>query len=323
MEEAQTAAVKEQETDSPVSQQGQAKQWSCKGPPMPIPGPDDDLSPPTGAGEQLVRYMQGDVRPAHPSVLHSNSKYLNNPYYREAYATQALRRYGRDLPVTYMVPIMQRALNETTDMKRVLQLFEEEKVKNPEFAEFLVARRYTVYTKENTEGYEPGTLGRAIHDFLCIPGMDIEFANRDKGDPKADSDIEYFMRRRGALHDIEHIVTGFEGSSTAGEQGLGMVHVTVESRYFTPELAQFISAPNVWITTTSYNRIALHYHHVLPTILESMQQGIAVGMAIEKPLFMYEWEDYLDWQLDDIAKELGFMRGPGKEWDWTTEAARD
>ena len=33
------------------------------------------------------------------------------------------------------------------------------------------------------------------------------------------------------------------------------------------------------------------------------------------------WEDYLDWQLDDIADYLGFKRGPGSAWDWTTEAA--
>jgi hypothetical protein len=33
-----------------------------------------------------------------------------------------------------------------------------------------------------------------------------------------------------------------------------------------------------------------------------------------------EWEEYLDWQLDDIAAHLGFARGPAQGWDWTTEA---
>jgi ubiquinone biosynthesis protein COQ4 len=36
---------------------------------------------------------------------------------------------------------------------------------------------------------------------------------------------------------------------------------------------------------------------------------------------MERWEDYLDWQLDDLAAHLGFEPGPGDEWHWTTEAA--
>jgi hypothetical protein len=51
-----------------------------------------------------------------------------------------------------------------------------------------------------------------------------------------------------------------------------------------------------------------------------MQRGISVGSALREPLFLYQWEGYLDWQLDDIAKHLGFIRGPGPEWDWTTDA---
>jgi ubiquinone biosynthesis protein COQ4 len=99
-----------------------------------------------------------------------------------------------------------------------------------------------------------------------------------------------------------------------------MVNVTSEARYFTPELAQMLSQANVCITSTGYNRTALHYHHVLPTYLDAMQRGISVGSALREPLFLYQWEGYLDWQLDDIAKHLGFIRGPGTEWDWTTEA---
>ena len=60
---------------------------------------------------------------------------------------------------------------------------------------------------------------------------------------------------------------------------------------------------------------------MLPTYLDAMQQGIALGMALKKPLLMIQWEDYLDWQLDDIATHLGFARGPGDSWAWTTEAA--
>jgi hypothetical protein len=46
------------------------------------------------------RYMQGTREPVTSSVLISNSKYLNNPYYREAFAQQALRRHGRRPPTS-------------------------------------------------------------------------------------------------------------------------------------------------------------------------------------------------------------------------------
>jgi ubiquinone biosynthesis protein Coq4 len=51
-----------------------------------------------------------------------------------------------------------------------------------------------------------------------------------------------------------------------------------------------------------------------------MQQGIAAGLALKKPLFLVDWEDYLDWQLEDIAAHLGIVRGPAEGWAWTTAA---
>jgi ubiquinone biosynthesis protein COQ4 len=144
----------------------------------------------------------------------------------------------------------------------------------------------------------------------------MEFAGKHKTDT---SDLEYLSLRRGSLHDIEHMVTGF-GPNTAGENALSIMNVTADANYFTPELAQMMSQANVWITSTGYNRTALHYHHALPTYLNAMQQGIAAGLALRKPLFLVQWEDYLDWTYEDIAAHLGFKRGPGAQWDWTTDA---
>src|SRR5882672_4610741 len=73
------------------------------------------------------RYMQGTREPVTSSVLISNSKYLNNPYYREAFAQQALRRHGHDLPPTYMVPLMIKAIGEVTDHAEFARLVAEEK----------------------------------------------------------------------------------------------------------------------------------------------------------------------------------------------------
>src|SRR5882757_7054229 len=94
------------------------------------------------------RYMQGTREPATSSVLISNSKYLNNPYYREAFAQQALRRHGHDLPPTYMVPLMIRAIGEVTDHAEVARLVAEEKVKNPEFGAWVDARQRTSFRPE-------------------------------------------------------------------------------------------------------------------------------------------------------------------------------
>jgi ubiquinone biosynthesis protein COQ4 len=284
---------------------------------MPLPGPDDDVRPRVNMPASSAKYMQGEKLPVTSSVLISNSKYLNDPYYREAYVTQALRRHGPDLPPTYMVPMMHKAIAEVSDPARFIQLVEEEKAKYPEFAQWLEARRYTSYVRDDLARHAKGTLGHAIHEFLGIPGMDMEFATRNKS---ADTDLEYLLKRRGSLHDIEHMISGF-GPNTAGENALAMFNVTVNARFFTPELAQYLDAAIVWITSSGYNRTALHYYHVLPTYLDAMRQGITAGLEARKPLFLVQWEDYLDWQLDDIAKDLGYTRGPAAAWDWTTEAA--
>ena len=263
-----------------------------------------------------ARYMQGDVEPVTSSVLVSNSKYLNNPYYRDAYAQHALRRHGHDLPPTYTIPTMVRAINEVTDYPAVMALIAEEKVKNPEFAAWIEARRFTSYNADEMGRYAEGTLGATIRAFMA-KGYEIEFMH--KGQQPA-NDFEYMLKRRTALHDIEHMATGY-GPNSAGEMALAMANVTATAHYFSPNLAQFLSAHTVWVSSSSYKRVSLHYPAVLPTILEAMQKGIELGRALDRPLFLYPWEDWLDWQLEDIAAHLGIMRGPGDDWAWTIAAA--
>jgi ubiquinone biosynthesis protein COQ4 len=262
-----------------------------------------------------ARYMQGDREPVTSSVLISNSKYLNNPYYRDAFAQQALRRFGHDLPPTYHIPAMIKAMSEVADYADFARLIAEEKVKNPDFGAWVDARRWTSYRVDDLGFYAEGTLGAAIKAFL-EKGYDMEFIKARE----VTSDLQYIVQRRTALHDIEHLVTGF-GPNTAGEQALSICNITAFARYFTPALAQYFSEANCFVGAAGYMRTSLHYHHVMPTYLEAMQQGIAAGLALKRPLFLESCEDYLDWKLEDIAPHLGFARGPGEAWDWTTEAA--
>lgn len=139
-----------------------------------------------------------------------------------------------------------------------------------------------------------------------------------KGD--VTSDFDYIVKRRTALHDLEHIITGY-GPNNAGEQALSIANVATAANYFTPDLAQFINTFNVFVTSSSYHRNSLHYPATMPVMLEAMQKGIELGRALKQPLFMYNWEDYLDWTLEAIAEELGFTRGPGDDWEWTSDAS--
>lgn len=265
--------------------------------------------------ESESRYMQGSNEPATSSVLISNSKYLNSPFYRDAFTQSALRRHGHDLPPTYTIPMMIRAIDEVTDYAAAARLLAEEKAKNPEFGAWVDARRWHSYQPDELRGYKEGTLGSAIRDFLS-KGYDMEFMKPRE----IKSDMQYVMQRRSVLHDIEHLVTGY-GPNSAGEQALALCNTTSVARYFTADLAQYLSHHTYFVSIAGFSRACLHYHGVLPTYMEAMQKGIAMGMALKKPLFMINWEDNLDRTLDDLAAELGFERGPGDAWDWTTGAS--
>jgi ubiquinone biosynthesis protein COQ4 len=284
-----------------------------------VPLGESAAAPRSPLGQTLdaaeARYMQGTREPATSSVLISNSKYLNSPLYRDVFAQSALRRHGHDLPQTYLIPPMIQAIEEVTDYEEVVRLVAAEKQKNPEFGAWVDARRWTTYRADELRHHGAGTLGAAIRIFLEQSGMNMEFIKARE----VTSDVQYIRQRRVVLHDIEHLVTGF-GPNSAGEQALALCNVAATARYFTPALAQYFSHATYFVSVASFARASLHYHGVLPAYLEAMQKGIAAGLALEKPLFLVEWEEYLDWHLEDIAAHFGFVRGPAQGWDWTNEA---
>ena len=262
------------------------------------------------------RYLQGDAEPAKPSVISTNSKFLNNPYFRDAYAQVALRRNGPDVPSTYIIPMTAKAIGEVTDYAEFARLLDEEKIKNPEFGEWLRARRQTSFRSEDVAGCAPGTLGHAIWGFLTGTGYEMEL--KLKG-VEVTNDIDYISKRRGGGHDIEHMVSGF-GTNACGELALVWSYITSIANYFTPELAHYMSSGLVFLGTTTLQRVSLHYPAAYPTVLEGLRLGVEMGQALKRPMLLEPWEDMIDWQLDDIAGHLGIARGPGKAWDWTTEA---
>jgi ubiquinone biosynthesis protein COQ4 len=235
-------------------------------------------------------YMQGAQEPVRSSVLTSNSIYLSSPLYRDAFAHQSLRRHGHDLPTTYNVPAMRRAINELTDPAETIELIAQERARNPEFAAWLDARRFTNYGTIDLTGYAEGTLGAAILAFQQ-QGFDVHLGRAVE---PATSDLDYILKRRGAGHDIEHMVTGL-GPNTAGEAALALTNVYSTANYFSPAFAHFLSHGLFFIAAGGIMRTALHYHDFLPTYLEGVEQGIRIGRELRKPLMMVKWEDYLDW----------------------------
>ncbi len=262
-------------------------------------------------------YLRGGLEPATSSVLVSSSKYLNNPYYRDAFAQFALRKMGDDLPPTYLIPNMIRALGEVRDDEAFYCLVQEERAKNADFAAWLNRRRLTTYKPAEMRHYPDATLGGRIRDFIEESGMDIQFMQAGL-EPR--NDIEYIIKRRAAHHDIEHIVTGF-GPNALGEVALAVMNNVCILNHITPLLAKYLNEANMFITAAGIFRVSLHTPELLFDLYSAWGLAIAAGGAIRSPLFMVDWEDYLDRTPEEICEELGFRRGPADAWNYSNRVA--
>jgi ubiquinone biosynthesis protein COQ4 len=248
----------------------------------------------------------------------STSRFLNSPLFVHAFTRMSLRRHGDDVATTYDIPDMSRGLADVADHASALEGLEEEKAKNPALRDFLARRPSTIYNPDAMEHYERGTLGAEIRDFMRKTGYDLHFINKETTPA---NDLEYLLKRFGDSHEIQHMVTGF-GPNSAGENALVLMNVTANARHFNPEFAQFLSMPNIFVTAASYARIGFNYPAGTMLQLEATERGIAAGRAIKMPPMLVEWENYLDWQLSDIAADLGFERGPGAAWMISEELSR-
>lgn len=272
----------------------------------------------TGMNEAETRYMRGGKEPVAASVPTSTSRFLNSPLFVHAFTRMALRRHGDDVATTYDIPDMSRGLADVADYEAAVEGLEEEKANNPAFREFLERRPLTAFRASELKDYAKGTLGAGIHAFIEKTGYDLEFVHKGF---ETTHDLDYLIKRSGQCHDIQHIATGF-GPNSAGESALALMNVTSNAAHFNPKLAQFLSMPNIFVTSASWARIGFNYPAGTPIQLEGMEKGIAAGRAIKMPLIMVEWEKYLAWQLDDIATDLGFERGPAEGWDFSEQLAR-
>ncbi len=263
-------------------------------------------------------YMRGDKKPVASSIPHTSSKYLNSPLFRDAYTTMALRRVGSDVAVTYDIPEMSRGIADVTDWVANASIIDAEKKRLPEFAAWVDARKPINFDTDRLARSAPGTLGERVHRFIAESGMEMKFVNNQS----AASDIEYVMQMMGHTHDLSHLISGF-GPNMAGEHANALMALTAAYRYFSPEAAQVIHLHTSFVSTILMPRVFFNYPHGADIILEATRRGIEAGQGLKLPVFMIDYEHYLDWQLDDIAADLGYVRGPDEEWAYTEQLCAD
>jgi ubiquinone biosynthesis protein Coq4 len=259
-------------------------------------------------------YMRGEKRPVPTSVPHTSSKYLNSPLFRDAFTTMALRRVGDDVAVTYDIPEMSRGIVDVTDFVENAAILDAEKKRLPEFAAWLDARKPVNFDSDRLAQCAPGTLGAKVHAFISESGMEMKFVNNHA----ATTDMEYMIQMMGHTHDLSHLVSGF-GPNMAGEHANALMALTAAYRYFSPEAAQVIHFSTSFVSTILLPRVLFNYPRGADIILEATRRGIEAGQGLKVPIFMVDYEHYLDWQLDDIAADLGFVRGPDEEWAYTEQ----
>jgi len=261
-------------------------------------------------------YLTGGMSPVQSSVLTSNSRYLNNPRFRDVFAQEALKRNGSDLPDAYLIPEINRAVAEEMDVARLYQLLDVARTAKPEFADWLDARFLSNWAETDLSGCADGTVGAMIRAFIADSGMDIDFLFKEL----PQDDFGYLLKRRVQNHDIEHMITGFD-TTQVGEISLIVANAIAVSNYFDPELAQMLSLQPLFLASATLMRFNCHYPAAMPALLEGFAMAHAVGEQQRYPLFMIRWEDHIDKPVEQVRAELGFTAGPlpsSGHWDWTT-----
>jgi ubiquinone biosynthesis protein COQ4 len=257
-----------------------------------------------------VAYMRGEVEPVAGSVPHSTSPFLNSPLFRDVFTRMSLRRSGDDVAITYDIPDMVRGIADVQDWAANTRHIQAEREKNPEFAAWLDARKTLQFDAEHLASCAPGTLGHAVHEFNTASGMDMFFMRTDA----PANDFEYIQKMMVNAHDLSHIVSGF-GTSMAGEHGINSMTVASIHKYFSPQVALAIGKAADMTCSTFFANKLYNYPAGVPLMIEAMTLGLTAGQAVKMPLFMVDYDPYLEMQLDDVAADLGFMRGPGAAWD--------
>ncbi|WP_375195959.1 hypothetical protein [Sphingobium sp.] len=264
--------------------------------------------------ETYETYMNdGYKRPkVQNSELISSSVYLNDYRLREWTVRECLRRNGTDLPSTFGIPELNRALEEVQDQDYVNQMFEEARKDWPELDQFLEERYMSRWLKKDLENCPKGSLGHAVFVHYDKYGYDNTMASMAM---PVRNHYEYFRRRKVEIHDFMHILTG-AGFDYIAEGIPNFVHFGSFHKYFKPELAHQLTISNMFLFFPYFFRSSLHYPQGFPWVWEAMNRGVEIGRQ-SGTYFLKKIEDYLHLSVEEARDALD-IRGVEdldfKEW---------
>jgi len=273
-------------------------------------------------GEGERSYFNGAIKQidTDSSVLVSSSPYLNSAPLRGLIAQEMLRRNGADLPNTAFIPEVAQILFQMEDLGQIVQLFEEEKARLPEFKAWLDKRELADFKKDEVKDCAPGTLGAEIHDFMVNSGYELDIFFREI---QVVNDFTFYLRQTALTHDIEHMVSGF-GPNHGGEIALLTANMHSKIRYFRPELAAFFNRIPTYLKAKTIMKDGLYYPAAAALNLEAEYRGHIQAQSWKYPLMLVNWRDYVDVQIDDIRAELGISPVPAKDlWAGTNALSED
>ncbi len=273
-------------------------------------------------GEGERSYFNGAIKKVSTdsSVLVSSSPHLNNAQLRGLIAQEMLRRNGPDMPNTAFIPEVAQLLFQCEDLGQIVQLFEEEKARLPEFKDWLDKHLLADFKKEEVKDCAPGTLGAALYDFMVNSGYELDIFFREI---QVVNDFTFYLRQTALTHDIEHMVSGF-GPNHGGEVALLTANMHSKVRYFRPELAAFFNRIPTYLKAKTIMKDGLHYPAAAALNLEAEYRGHIQAQSWKYPLMLVNWREYVDVQIDDIRTELGISPVPPKDlWEGTNVLSED
>ena len=259
-------------------------------------------------GEGERQYFNGGIKAisTESSVLVSSSKYLNHGELRNLISQEMLRRNGPDMPNTAYIPEVAQILMMLEDFGRIMQLFEEEKVRLPKFRQWCEKRALADFKKDEVKDCAPGTLGAMLHDFMVNSGYELDIFYREI---QVVNDLTFYLRQTALTHDIEHMVSGF-GPNHGGEVALLTANLHSKVRYFHPELASFFNRVQTYLKAKTIMKDGLYYPDAMVLNLEAEFRGAEQGRNWAYPLMLADWRAMVDWQVADIREELNITPIP-------------
>ncbi|MDG2304322.1 MAG: Coq4 family protein [Candidatus Binatia bacterium] len=142
-----------------------------------------------------------------------------------------------------------------------------------------------------------GTLGKEFERYLTENGLDANLLRESAFIPAhraRDDDVGYLAERGFQLHDLFHVLTGFDTTP------LGEVRVLS----FT--VAQSPAPYPAMIIASRPLQMVLYNPQLLPVVMDAITEGWALGRKA-KSLLPVHWEDHWESPLDELRAEYDLI----------------